>query len=397
MRGLRPLEPRGVASICIKVSVLSVSLSSDRTGLLAWLRAHRNWCLIVLLPTILVAAYYYLVAADQYESEAHFVVRTSGAQPAAPSGLGQALTLVGGASSERDALLIADYLKSHNAVDALQSRIGLSQMFRRPEADLFSRLWFSSPTPEQLQKYFDGKSSVDVSSETGITVLKVRSFRPADSYRIIRELIQLGEARVNTLNRRNYANAVAMSQRRVAEAETALSQIQGRITQFRQNERDFNPQITGASRTGMVSELQGQLAVARAQESSMAAVLSSSSPQLVAVRQRVAALARQVGLEAGKLSQGPGNVASGMGAYEGIKMRQEMAGKQFEIASTALLRAQDDARRQQLFVVPVVDANMPVRALFPERTKIVVTAFLALMLIYGIGWLIAAGVREHAA
>ena len=129
----------------------------------------------------------------------------------------------------------------------------------------------------------------------------------------------------------------------------------------------------------------------------MAAVLASNSPQLQATRQRVAALSRQVAAETSKLSSGPGNVASGMGAYEGIKMRQEMAGKQFEMASTALLRAQDEARRQQLFVVPVVDANLPVRALYPQRTKIVVTVFLSLLLVYGIGWLIAAGVREHAA
>jgi len=376
---------------------LNNSSSTDRSGLIGWLRAHRNWCLIVLLPTALVAAYYYLIAANQYESEAHFVVRTADSQPAAPTGLGQALTLVGGASSERDALVVADYLKSHDAVAALQSRIGLSQRFRRPEADFFSRLWYSSPTPEQLLRYFNGKADVDVSTETGITVLRVRSFRPEDSYLIIRELTQLGENRVNTLNKRNYANAVAMSRQRVQEAESSLAQVQGRITQFRRSGQDFNPQVTGTSRTSMVSQLQGQLAVAQAQESSMAAVLASNSPQLQATRQRVAALSRQVAAETSKLSSGPGNVASGMGAYEGIKMRQEMAGKQFEMASTALLRAQDEARRQQLFVVPVVDANLPVRALYPQRTKIVVTVFLSLLLVYGIGWLIAAGVREHAA
>jgi capsular polysaccharide transport system permease protein len=376
---------------------LNNSSSTDRSGLIGWLRAHRNWCLIVLLPTALVAAYYYLIAANQYESEAHFVVRTADSQPAAPTGLGQALTLVGGASSERDALVVADYLKSHDAVAALQSRIGLSQRFRRPEADFFSRLWYSSPTPEQLLRYFNGKADVDVSTETGITVLRVRSFRPEDSYLIIRELTQLGENRVNTLNKRNYANAVAMSRQRVEEAESSLAQVQGRITQFRRSGQDFNPQVTGTSRTSMVSQLQGQLAVAQAQESSMAAVLASNSPQLQATRQRVAALSRQVAAETSKLSSGPGNVASGMGAYEGIKMRQEMAGKQFEMASTALLRAQDEARRQQLFVVPVVDANLPVRALYPQRTKIVVTVFLSLLLVYGIGWLIAAGVREHAA
>jgi len=365
--------------------------------MLRWMRAHRNWCLIVLAPTLLVAVYYFLVAADQYESEAHFVVRTADAQPSMPSGLGQALTMVGGASSERDALLVADYLKSHDAVNALQSRLDLTERFRRPEADIVSRLWFTHPTPEQLEKYFDGKADVDVSSETGITTLKVRSFRPEDSYRIVRELIQLGEGRVNTLNRRNYANAVAMSKRQVDEAEENLAQVQGQITRFRRDERDFNPQVTGTSRTGMVSELQGQLAVARAQESSMAAVLSPNSPQLIATRQRVAALSRQVRAETAKLSQGPGNVAAGMGQYENIKIRQELAGKRFELASAALQRAQEDARRQQLYVVPVVDANMPVRALYPQRIKIVLTAFLALLLIYGIGWLITAGVREHAA
>ena len=371
--------------------------TSRHGAVIGWLRKHRSWCLIVLLPTLLTAAYYYFIAADQYESEAHFVVRTSDSQSAAPSGLGQALTLVGGASSERDALLVADFLTSHDAVDALQSRIGLSERFRRPESDIVSRLWSSHPTPEQLQKYFEGKTDVDVSTETGITTLKVRSFRPEDSYQIIQEMIRLGEERANMLNRRNYANAVAMSRRQVSEAETNLEQVQGRITQFRRDERDFNPQVTGTSRTTMVSELQGQLAVTRAQEASMASVLSPNSPQLVATRQRVAALARQVGSETAKLSQGPGNVATGIGAYEGIKTRQELAGKQFEIASAALQRAQDDARRQQLFVVPVVDANMPVRALYPKRTKIVVTTFLALLLAYGIGWLIAAGVREHAA
>ncbi|MGA1810448.1 lipopolysaccharide biosynthesis protein [Sphingobium sp. WW5] len=373
------------------------STSAIDSKLIEWLRRHRNWCLFVLMPTLLVALYYYIAAADQYESEAHFVVRTSETPTASPSGLSQALTMVGGASSERDALVVADYLESHDSVNALQSKINLAAIFRRPESDIVSRLWFGQPTPEQLQKYFKSKVDVDVSTETGITTLKVRSFRPEDSYHIIQELLKMSEARVNTLNQRNYANAISLAERRVREAETNLTQIQQQITQFRRNEQDFNPQVTGTSRTGMVSDLQAQLAVARAQEASMAAAVRSNSPQLIALRNRVAALSRQVGAETSKLSKGPGNVAAGLGAYEGIKIRQEMAGKQLEIASASLQRAQDDARRQQLFVVPVVDPNMPVKALFPERGKTVATTFFALLLIYGIGWLIMAGVKEHAA
>jgi capsular polysaccharide transport system permease protein len=64
---------------------------------------------------------------------------------------------------------------------------------------------------------------------------------------------------------------------------------------------------------------------------------------------------------------------------------------------TALENARLQALRQQLFVVKVVRPNLPERALFPRRTMMTATVFLALLLTYSIGWLIIAGMREHAA
>jgi capsular polysaccharide transport system permease protein len=40
---------------------------------------------------------------------------------------------------------------------------------------------------------------------------------------------------------------------------------------------------------------------------------------------------------------------------------------------------------------------MPVKSTYPERWRILGTVVVALLLIYSIGWLIVAGVREHAA
>jgi len=44
----------------------------------------------------------------------------------------------------------------------------------------------------------------------------------------------------------------------------------------------------------------------------------------------------------------------------------------------------------------VVDANRPVKAMFPERGRILATVMIVLFLVYSIGWLLVAGVREHA-
>ena len=129
----------------------------------------------------------------------------------------------------------------------------------------------------------------------------------------------------------------------------------------------------------------------------MAAALSPSSPQLVALRSLVSALSAEVTAENGKLANGPGNVATGLGTYESLQLRQQFAGKQYDSAAAALQKAQEDASKQQLFVLRLVDPNMPVKALYPKRIRIVLTVFLTLLLTYGIGWLIAAGVREHSA
>ena len=66
-------------------------------------------------------------------------------------------------------------------------------------------------------------------------------------------------------------------------------------------------------------------------------------------------------------------------------------------AARALQRARDRALCQQLNVVQVVDANLPVKSEYPRRFRILATVFVSLLPAYSIGWLIAAGVREHAA
>lgn len=368
---------------------------------LDWLRDHRRWALLVLLPTVIAAAYFYLLAADQYETEAHFVVRAANSSRVPPSGMEQALSMVGGgggaASSQQDAMIVADYLTSHDAVDALQRRVNLVQMFRRPEADIASRLWTDQPAPETLLKYFDGKAKVQVSTETGITSLRVRAFRPGDAMKIIQTLLAMGEERVNALNARNYQSAVALSTAQVIAADRTVREMQREITGFRRQGGDFNPQTTGTARTTLVSTLQARLAAARAQQSALSAALSPSSPQVVAMREQVAALERQVSAEQRRLASGPGNVATGLGTYEGLQLRQQLAGKQYEAAMAAMTRAREDAAKQQLFLVRVVDPNMPVKSLYPKRLRNVATVFFALLLAYGIGWLIAAGVKEHAA
>lgn len=359
--------------------------------------ARYKWIPVVILPTLLVAFYYAFIAAGQYESEAHFLVRSTQPSAPQPTGLGQALSLVSGVSTvSTDAASVSDYLSSHDAVGALQKRSALVQTFQRPEADIFSALRPSHPTPERLLAYFRTHADVKLDSDTRITTIRVRTFRPADSYRIVNALLTLGEERVNTLNQRAYDSTLGVARRQLAEAEQSLSSAQTALTNFRQGRRNIDPVATGTAQIGVVSTLQTTLAQARAQRAGMNQI-APSSPQAQALDARVRALSAQVGAEQGRLTGGSHAIAADVGNYQGLTLREKFAEKRYDDAAAGVEQARMQAAQQQLFIVRVVQPNMPGKALYPKGLKIVFTVFMILVLLYSLGWLIAAGVREHAA
>ena len=368
-----------------------------REQFVGWARRNKWFLAIVLVPTFVVAVYYYLLAADQYQSEAHFIVKTGDNSPMPSGGLSQLLGMGGGLSQARgEAIAVNDYLDSQQAVLALNRSSDLVARFRRPEADYATRLWYSQPTPEALLKYYRRMVDVQSNPETGITVLKVRSFRPEDSYVIVNQLLRLGEERVNMINRRSQNDALANARRSLVEAERELATIQGRLTGFRQTQGDLDPSGSGKAQIELVATLQGQLTNARAQLNAMQGIISPSSPQYVATAARVRALEAQVAGQTGKLAGGGGAIAARLGNYQDLEIRQEFASKRYEAAAANLERARETAIRQQLYIVRVVDPNLPVKSQYPQRGKIVLTVFLSLLVAYGIGWLLAAGVREHS-
>jgi len=75
----------------------------------------------------------------------------------------------------------------------------------------------------------------------------------------------------------------------------------------------------------------------------------------------------------------------------------ELLNKRYEVAAVSVEKAREQAIQQELYLQRVVNPNMPVKALYPERLRILATVLVSLLLVYSIGWLIVAGVREHAA
>ncbi|OYW09216.1 MAG: hypothetical protein B7Z53_03370 [Rhodospirillales bacterium 12-71-4] len=108
--------------------------------------------MLVLLPTLLCAGYYTFYAADLYETEARILVRgRPGASGGGGAGAGLASILGATAGSMRpgaeEAQAVVSFIDSLDAVTGLQRELDLPAIWRRPEADLISRLHYEDPVP----------------------------------------------------------------------------------------------------------------------------------------------------------------------------------------------------------------------------------------------------------
>ncbi len=358
-------------------------------------RRHYGKLIFVVLPTLLATIYFFAIAADMYASEARFLVRSpSRSQGTGVSGFLQSSGLT---RAQDDVYSVQDFAGSRDAIAALASSVDLRAIFGREEADWIAR--FPNPydedNNEDFYRYFKRRVSVQLDSTTGILKLEVLAFRPQDAQLLATRLLEAAEALVNRLNERARSNAVKDAELQVHLAEGAVAETQAKVLKYRTRETLLDPGKTSGAMFESLSRLQQEQQATRARVAELTR-RSPSSPLLGDLRDRVGDLDRQIAQQRARMAGGNTSMAPKISEYEQLTLRQELAEKQFASSLTSLETARADGRRQQIYLDRVVTPNLPDRALYPRRFRAVFIVFVTCFLIYSIGTLLIAGVREHA-
>ena len=372
-------------------------LPRRRGRLQALLHRYRMILLVIGLPMLIASTYFLLVATPQYQSEARFLVRTRSGGPTASSALGSLLTSAGFTSSNEDALAIVDFIKSRDALDGVQRTLNLVEIWRRPEADLVARLWDSDPPAERLLKYYKRMVNVSHDSSSGTVTLSVRAFRTEDAQAVAEALLTLSEGLVNKLGDRARENTLNVARAEVTRAEQRVIAAREAVTDFRVRERLVDPASEAKASLEIVAKLEATLTQARAELIEKTAYLRPGNPELRNVQNRIDALERQIAIERARITaDGQQSLPQQLAGYERLLLEREFADKQLASATASLETARVDAQRQALFLARVVEPNMAQEAEYPKAGFILGSLFAILCVLYAMGWLVVAGVREHA-
>ncbi|QCQ97573.1 chain-length determining protein [Brevundimonas sp. SGAir0440] len=371
--------------------------SARRDGVLSTLRRiPASFVLAVLAPTLIAAIYLLFIASPRYVSEARFIVRSSVEQQ--PSSLGMALQGVGLSSASTDNFAVQEYLSSPAALQELGSKFDLRSAYDRPDVDILSRVpgVLGDDSFVSFRKGLSRYMTVGYDSTTGISTLRVEAFSAKDAQRINALLLDGGEALVNRLNRRSATDAVQEAEVTLREARERLNAAQTALTSFRTRERFIDPQSTAREGANLIGELAVQLATLRAERNQLAAT-APQSPQLQALDSRIGAYQAQIAAEQGKLAGAADSLAPKISTYDSLMLEREFADKLVASATAALNTAQLEARRKQLYLDQIVTPDLPDKPQEPKRWLTLLAVLSSLLVAYGIGWMLWAGVRESRA
>jgi capsular polysaccharide transport system permease protein len=361
--------------------------------------------LLVILPSLIVTAYFYGMAAPQFVSEARFVVSSRGHEGGAAAAMrGMAGGAFGGfgggsvASSETNS--VRDFLTSLDAVMEAHAKLDLIAMWQRPEADWLSELWRTEP--ELLARFYSRMVTVSLDPSTNVTTLRVRSFRPEDSKALAETLLTSAEALVNRLSERTRNETLRVARQEMEIAEQRVLESRAAMVRFREQERELDSAGAAQAAVALRGQLEVALAQARAELTERLKFMRPDNPALQVTRNRIEALERQISSERTRHTEtivgGEGAVlARQLASFERLMLEREFADKQLASATASLETARLEAQRQQLFLSRIVEPNLAVYPLYPRKLTNVASIIVGLTIAYGIGWLLIVGMREHAA
>jgi capsular polysaccharide transport system permease protein len=363
---------------------------------LNWIRRiNRLFIVTVIVPTLVAAIYYGLIASDMYISESRFIVR--GAQkPIQAGAFGQLLQSTGLSRSLDDQYAVHDFMLSRDALKGLDSTLNLSQKFRDPHIDFVDRFgsfgWNTSF--EALLKYYRRRVLVELDAKSSISVLTVNAFTAQDARDINEKLLKMSEQLINEMSERSRKDIVSFSEGEVALAERKAKEAALAVATYRVEKKVLDPEKQSAFQLEQTSKLQEEIVATRAEVAQLQAV-TPDNPQISALSTRITEYQKEIDAEMARIAGRGGSLTNKATGYMQVALEREFAEKQLAAAMTLLETARNEAQRQQLYLDRVVQPNLPDYPMEPRRLRYTLIVLVVGAVVWIIASLLGAAVREH--
>jgi capsular polysaccharide transport system permease protein len=358
-------------------------------------RSAMFW-LFFLIPFVAGVTYYVAYASNQYEALAHFTIEKNGQNQSDP--LGALTGLPGSVSSSRDALIIKDFIESHEVIERTKNDFDIRKIYSRKDKDWLSRL-DDEASIEEVVEYWQDKVQVEFDSASGIITLNVLAFEREEAITVINAILRESEELVNNLSVKSRQDSLVFAKEELKNAEIKLKEARQEVRIFRDKET-LSPEKSAESKLSLVESLEAERASAEAKFESLKLSYPNSSVKVQAAKNSVAALKKQIVKERARSSHITGANSKTMSTiiskHEELLTEQGFAEKSYEFALLNLEKARIEATKQHRYLSVIVYPSLPEDPAKPNQPNDFIVLFLSCLLLWGILSLIIASVKDHA-
>ena len=341
--------------------------------------------------TALIVVYFGVVASPRYAAESQFVVKESGAQ----TELTGLASLGAVTSSTRDSLIIKAFIESRAMAKKLNEAVGLRKHYEDSSVDFLSRLP-ADATAEEYLEYYQRHITVVHDETSDILEVELQAFDPEFALHASEVLLSIAEAFINDLGDKMAREQMAYAQGEVERAHGLLKNTQRDLLAFQEENRLFNPEQEGGAILEGVNTLQVELIKAQARLKELNAVMRDDSAEVRAQTNLIQSLEQQLKEERGRLTQEANGGFNKINMdFKELALNGELATDLYTSSLTSLESARSQAMQKLKHLLVVEAPLLPEEAKYPRRLYNIITWFVGLMLMYLIGRLLFAVIKEH--
>lgn len=346
-----------------------VGRKARRHKLISRLIVIGGFVAFVALPGLIAIAYFGIIAANQYQAEARFAVRSG-----VMAGVDAITSLTGVPSIQiiQDTQVVTNYVGSRAMVEHLQKVAALNEAYTTDQADFYTRLKPGEPI-EQVSKYWRDMTHANVQMPGGIVVLTVRAFRPEDAMRLTNAVVDASETLVNDMNDRSRQDALKNANNDLKFAADRLAQARAALEVARNREGILDAAGEREKVDTLLTGLRTRLLELRQQQDTMLRSVSADAPQMRSLKAAIEAIERQITDLQAELTRSGGQVQKGqvlsaaMTRLAVLELEGKVAEQQYASAAAGLERARSASLNKQIYLTTFVRPTLAEEGKYPRR------------------------------
>lgn len=328
---------------------------------------------------VLTALYVILIAKPMYMAESRFAVRGDNTSSVANlGGITSMLAATGGMAGGGviDGFAVRDFLDSREAMEQLDAKIHLANYWAGRGWDPVVRV-SSSPSREELYDAYQSFVTVRFNMMEQIVVLDTSSFTPEDAVTIGKALVDIADTFANNLNHRALEDALKVYRGEIEVAEKRSLKTRLALAQWRNENKNVDPQGDVAVLSTLIGQLESQLSSAEADLAMIRTRADAAThPRRRATEAQIENLRNKIAGTRLRLAGGEGAASQRMSSYEALRLSNEFADQALTSARQAYEQARVNIIRQQRYVSVVANPVRDTRAAYPNVVTAVGTALL---------------------